>query len=97
MFSEKGAWKMDKEESIATTVLGITMSIAIAIYATLPQTETYQKEIEIPQGGTLYGAIANAASDKDNLSDVLDKTMRDYGLTDTTVQPGQKFIITLRK
>ena len=88
---------MDKEESIATTILGITMSIAVAIYATLPPTETYQKEIEIPQGGTLYGAIANAVSDKDNLSDVLDKTMRDYGLTDTTVQPGQKFIITLRK
>lgn len=88
---------MNKEESIAITTLGIMMSIAIAIYAMLPQTETYQKEIVISQGGTLYGAIANAASDKDNLSDVLDKTMRDYGLTDTTVQPGQKFIITLRK
>lgn len=79
-------------------LVGLLVGAGYAVNAMTTPEETYTKEIEIPEGGTLYQEVAKAASSKDNINDVVWKTLNENGMPDAgMIRPGIKFIITLKK
>lgn len=62
------------------------------------QDEMVTKEIVVQPGGTLYEAVAENVSNKNNINEVIHDIKAQYGITDSaTIQPYTTFVVTVKK
>ena len=90
--------KMLKSIAVSISIIAVIAALGYVAIKGMGPEETYEVEIEIPSGGTLYQSVAEAATPNDNINEVVWETLRKYNVQNAgEIQPGQKFTITLKK
>ena len=78
-------------------VIAMLVGAGYGVYCHEPP-ETYRQEVEIPEGSSLYAVAGKYVSNKDNINEVVYYALQESGIRDPgDIQPGQKFILTLKK
>ena len=72
--------KMLKSIAVSISIIAVIAALGYVAINGMGPEETYEVEIEIPSGGTLYQSVAEAATPNDNINEVVWETLRKYNV-----------------